>query len=104
VALLRKDVILAMPPHATWFRGADAVRAFLATPRFAAFWSRQLRATRTRANGLPAVAWYPAGPDGIHRLHSIQVMRFEAGALAEATNFNGAHYLSGFDLPAALPS
>ena len=103
VALLRKDVVFAMPPHATWFRGADAVRAFLQTPRFAAFWSRGLRTTHTRANGLPAVAWYAAGPQGIHRLHSIQVMRFEDGSLAEATNFIGAHYLGGFDLPATLP-
>jgi RNA polymerase sigma-70 factor, ECF subfamily len=103
VALLRKDVVFAMPPHATWFRGADAVRAFLQTPRFDALWSRGLRATHTRANGLPALVWYAAAPDGVHRLHSIHVMRFEGGLLAEATNFIGAHYLSGFDLPAALP-
>jgi RNA polymerase sigma-70 factor (ECF subfamily) len=102
VALLRKDVVFAMPPHATWFRGADAVRAFLQTPRFAALWSRGLRATHTRANGLPTLAWYATGTDGIHRLHSIHVMRFEDGALAEATNFIGAHYLAGFDLPATL--
>src|SRR5690349_1671026 len=55
VALLRSDVVFAMPPHATWFRGADAVRAFLETPRFGAFWARRLRLTPTRANGLPAI-------------------------------------------------
>jgi RNA polymerase sigma-70 factor (ECF subfamily) len=92
-----------MPPHATWFRGADAMRAFLQTPRFATLWSRGLRAMPTRANGLPALAWYAAGLDGVHRLHSIHVMRFEGGLLAEATNFIGAHYLGGFDLPASLP-
>jgi hypothetical protein len=43
------------------------------------------------------------GADGLHRLHSIHVMRFEDGALAEATNFIGAHYLAGFDLAPALP-
>jgi RNA polymerase sigma-70 factor, ECF subfamily len=104
VALLRHDVVLAMPPHATWFRGAGAVAAFFQTPRFAAFWSRGLRALQTRANGLPALAWYPAGPDGVHRIHSIHVMRFRDGALAEATNFIGAHYLRGFDLPAEVAS
>jgi RNA polymerase sigma-70 factor (ECF subfamily) len=103
VALLRNDVVFAMPPHATWFRGADAVRGFLQTPRFAAFWSRGLRATHTRANGLPALAWYVPGPDGIYRLHSLHVMRFDDRSLAEATNFIGAHYLGGFDLPATLP-
>jgi len=102
VALLRKDVVFAMPPHAVWFQGADTVRAFLRTPRFAAFWSRGIRARHTRANGLPALAWYVPAADGVHRLHSIHVMRFEDGALAEATSFIGAHYLHGFDLPAAL--
>jgi RNA polymerase sigma-70 factor (ECF subfamily) len=103
VALLRRDVEFAMPPHATWFRGADVVRAFLQTPRFAAFWSSGLRGSQTRANGLPAFVWYSArAGDGIYRLHSIHVMRFHDGALAEATNFIGAHYLHGFDLPLVL--
>ncbi len=92
-----------MPPHATWFPGADVVRAFLQTPHFAAFWASGLRAIRTRANGLPSVAWYSArAGDGIYRLHSIHVMRFQDGALAEATNFIGAHYMHGFDLPAVF--
>jgi RNA polymerase sigma-70 factor (ECF subfamily) len=104
VALLRQDVVFAMPPHATWFRGADAVRAFFQTPRFGAFWTRGIRATHTRANGLPALVWYAAAPDDdAYRLHSIQLMRFEDGALAEATNFIGATYLHGFDLPPTLP-
>ncbi len=73
-------------------------------PPFSVRWARGLRGTRTRANGLPAVGWYSAGEDdGVYRLHSIQVMRFAGGALAEATNFIGAHYLHGFDLPAILP-
>jgi RNA polymerase sigma-70 factor, ECF subfamily len=103
VALLRKDVAFAMPPHATWFRGADAVRAFLQTPRFAAFWARGLRAVHTRANGLPALVWYVGGPDGTYGLHSIHVMRFVDGVLAEATNFIGGHYLHGFGLQPTLP-
>ncbi len=103
VALLRQDVVFAMPPHALWFRGAETVRAFLQTPRFAAFWARGLRGRATRANGLPAVAWYhPIDGDGVFRLHSMHVMCFEAGGLAEATTFVGASYLHGFDLPPAL--
>jgi RNA polymerase sigma-70 factor (ECF subfamily) len=105
VALLRKDVVFAMPPHATWFRGAEAVRGLLQTPRFAAFWAAGLRATRTRANGLPALVWYSGRDgDGLFRLHSIHVMRFEGGALAEAVNFIGPDYLHGFDLPPVLPA
>jgi RNA polymerase sigma-70 factor (ECF subfamily) len=93
VALLHEDVAFAMPPHASWFRGAGAVKAFLQTPRFAAFWARGLRAEPTRANGLPAVIWHVGGFEGPHSIH---VMRFAGGVLAEATNFIGAHYLHGF--------
>ena len=103
VALLRQDVVFAMPPHATWFRGADAVRTFLATPRFGAFWTRGLRATHTRANGLPALVFHAGAPeDETYPLHSIQVMRFEGGQVAEATTFIGPAYLHGFDVAPAL--
>lgn len=100
VALLKHDVVLAMPPHAAWFQGAGDVKAFLQTPRFAGFWARGLRGLPVRANGLPAVVWYVGGHEGPH---SIQVMRFVDGALAEATNFIGVDYLHGFELPTALP-
>jgi RNA polymerase sigma-70 factor (ECF subfamily) len=103
VALLRKDVVFAMPPHATWFRGAEAVRTFLATPRFGAFWTRGLRMTWTRANGLPALVFYAGGPeDDAYQLHSIQVLRFQDGAVADATTFIGPGYLHGFDVPPTL--
>jgi RNA polymerase sigma-70 factor (ECF subfamily) len=104
VALLRRDVVFAMPPHATWFRGADTVRAFLETPRFGAFWTRVFRVIATRANGLPALVFYVAAPDDeAYRLHSIQLMRFEGGTVAEATTFIGAAYLHGFDIAPTLP-
>ena len=92
-----------MPPHGSWIRGAAAVAAFLQMPPFSLRWARGLRATHTRANGLPALAMYSPGDDGLFRLHSIQVMRFEDGAVADATSFIGAYYLYGFDLPAVLP-
>ena len=92
-----------MPPHATWLRGADTVRAFFETPRFGAFWTRGLRVVHTRANGLPAIVFYAGGGDDpVYRLHSIQVMRFQDGAVAEATTFIGAAYLRGFDLAPTL--
>jgi RNA polymerase sigma-70 factor (ECF subfamily) len=104
VALLRKDVVFAMPPHGAWFHGAEALAAFLQMPPFSIRWARGVRGMRTRANGLPALVWYFAdADDGVYRLHSIQVMRFQDGALAEATNFIGAYYLHGFDLPAIFP-
>jgi RNA polymerase sigma-70 factor (ECF subfamily) len=102
VALLRNDVVFAMPPHAAWFRGVDAVRAFLQLPPFSVRWARGLRATPTRANGLPAFAWYAPDDAGVQRLHSVQLVRFEEGGASEVTSFIGAHYLHGFDLPAVL--
>jgi RNA polymerase sigma-70 factor (ECF subfamily) len=98
VALLKKDVVFAMPPYTLWLRGAAEVERFLRAPRFTAFWSRRPRAVPTRANGLPAVVWYGLEPDGRYRPHSIQVMRFEGGQVAEATTFIGAPYLVGFEL------
>jgi RNA polymerase sigma-70 factor (ECF subfamily) len=102
VARLHRDVVFAMPPHATWLLGVDAVRRFLERPPFSVRWARGLRATLTRANGLPSVAWYTPESEGVERLHSLQLMRFDGAQLAEATNFVGPHYLHGFDLPATL--
>jgi RNA polymerase sigma-70 factor (ECF subfamily) len=100
VALLRDDVVFAMPPHAVWFRGVEAVRAFLQIPPFSVRWARGLRGTLTRANGLPALAWYSPDDAGVERLHSLQVVRFACGQAAEVTSFIGVRYLHGFDLPA----
>ena len=103
VALSRKDVVFAMPPHATWFRGAAAVRTFLETPRFGAFWTRGLRVTLTRANGMPTLVFYTGAPDDeVYQLHSIQVVRFEGGAAADATTFIGPGYLRGFEIASTL--
>jgi RNA polymerase sigma-70 factor (ECF subfamily) len=102
VARLKEDVVFAMPPHATWFLGREPLAAFLQRPPFSERWARGLRALPTRANGLPAVVWYAPDADGSWRLHSIQVMKFEGGQLAEATNFVGAAYLRGFDVPLVL--
>lgn len=104
VAMLRDDVILAMPPHAAWFRGAAELRTFFQSARFAAFWARGLTGKLTRANGLPAFAWYVGDPDGVSRLHSLHIMRFDDGLLAEAINFIGPPYLHGFGLPSELPA
>ncbi len=86
-----------MPPHAVWFRGVDAVAAFLRTPRFQAFWSAGLEVAATRANRLPAQGFY----SGLHggRLHALGVTRFLGRRVAEMTVFIGPRFLEGFDLP-----
>jgi RNA polymerase sigma-70 factor (ECF subfamily) len=99
VALLRKDIVFAMPPHAVWFRGSDAVERFVQQPRFQAFWSSGLRVLLTRANGVVALAFYRPDEQGVHVRHSIGVTRFVAGQVAESTVFIGPGYFAGFDLP-----
>ena len=98
IALLRRDVVFAMPPRSLWLRGASTVEAFVRMPRFSAFWSRRRHVEVTRANGLPALAMYVGDPDGVLRSHSLQVVRFVEGQVAETTAFIGDAYLHGFDL------
>jgi len=98
VSLLHDDIVFAMPPHATWFRGAGAVARFFETPRFAAAWARGVRIVATRANGELGLAFYRLRDDA-YRPTNIQVVRFLDGRLHESISFIGAAYLRGFDLP-----
>jgi RNA polymerase sigma-70 factor (ECF subfamily) len=100
VALLKSDVVLAMPPISCWVEGADAVRRFFQLPRFEAGWSKGFLGSLTRANGLPAIAWYAPGPDGTFQHHRLELVRFVEGSIAESIHFIGPHYLRGFDIPA----
>jgi RNA polymerase sigma-70 factor, ECF subfamily len=95
VALLRKDVVLAMPPHALWFRGVAAITGFFRTPGFSAFWSSVERLAVTRANGLPAVAFHRT-MDGQSNRHSVMAVRFVDERVAEMTTFLGPELLAGF--------
>jgi RNA polymerase sigma-70 factor (ECF subfamily) len=101
VTLLQNDVALAMPPHEVWFRGRDPIARFFATPRFNVFWSNVARLVPTRANGLPALAFYRTTAEGTAAEHSIMIMRFLGERVAEMTVFIGPGYFAGFDLPGA---
>jgi len=102
VALMRDDVVLAMPPHATWFCGADVVGAFFRGPRFTPLWSRGFRLVETRANHQVALAFY-VGDGAGYRRHSLQLVELVDGRLVQALQFIGADYLRGFDVPERLP-
>jgi RNA polymerase sigma-70 factor, ECF subfamily len=105
VALLHEDVVLAMPPYQAWFRGVESVVGFLQSPRFSAWWARGLRLLETRANGLPAFAFYGrAEGDETLVQRSIMVARFHARRAAELTVFVGRGYFPSFDLPLTLGS
>ncbi|HEY6039865.1 MAG TPA: nuclear transport factor 2 family protein, partial [Kofleriaceae bacterium] len=95
VALLRDDVALAMPPHATWFRGARAVE-FLRSARFARFWSQGVRVSVTRANAQVALLFWVRAPEGLRR-HSLQLVEVVDGRVAQILQFIGDVYLHGFE-------
>jgi RNA polymerase sigma-70 factor (ECF subfamily) len=98
VRLLRDDVVFAMPPHGTWFRGAD-VETFFRGERLArGFWAQPSRVVATRANGRFAFAFYSGDGTGFQR-HSLQVVDFVGDRAAQIIQFIGADYLRGFAVP-----
>ena len=98
VALMRDDIIFAMPPHSTWYRGRPEVERFLRSPLFTERWSAGFRVLPTRANGQLALAFYRrAAAD--YRPSSLQLVRFAEGQLTEVISFIGPTHLRGFDLP-----
>lgn len=100
VALLRKDVRLAMPPHPTWYDGRDAVAAFLAGIAFAPG-SEPHRFVATRANRQPAFGVY-RGMKADATPFAINVVRIESGAVADMHFFKYPELFPAFGLPATL--
>jgi RNA polymerase sigma-70 factor (ECF subfamily) len=95
-AVLRDDVILEMPPHATWFAGREAVLGFLAThvltePRFA------VRAVTPTANGQPTLALYSHG-----EAHALQVLDVDRGGIRRIHIFLMPELLTMFGQPVNL--
>lgn len=99
IALLKRDVTLAMPPYSHWVQGAESLRRFVTTARFGLFWSSGIRVRPTRANGAPALAFYRPDETGVPSAHSIMVTRYQRAEVAEMLVFIGPRYFSGFEIP-----
>jgi RNA polymerase sigma-70 factor, ECF subfamily len=85
VAMLAEAATFAMPPHPHWFRGREAVIAFLA-----ATGRPDLRHVPARANGQPAVAWYLwDAPSERYRPASLEVLALQGDRVSEITAFTG---------------
>ena len=98
-SLLAEDAALAMPPRATWFRGLDACRIFLAERALA----RRSRLVRAHANGQVAFATYLWDPDReCYEGHVIQVLTLRGDRIAEVTAFVEPALVAQFGLPATL--
>ncbi|WP_250004281.1 RNA polymerase subunit sigma-70 [Actinoplanes sp. M2I2] len=74
-AVLREDVTLEMPPHATWFAGRGAVAGFLGAHVLGRFRAAPLPAGRPSANGQPTFVFSSDvdRDDQAHALHVLDV-------------------------------
>jgi RNA polymerase sigma-70 factor (ECF subfamily) len=96
VALLRKDVVFAMPPWRIWFRGREPVRKFILWLRSTSLAFGALRLRPVRANG--QAAFLVEGRRGRRWVpHSLQLVAFERGLAKEVTTFVGEAFLAGFE-------
>jgi RNA polymerase sigma-70 factor (ECF subfamily) len=100
--LLKRDVVMTMPPVPVRYSGREAVAAFLASIQ-----PREQRAgfrfVPTRANRQPALAVYQREPQGeVFRAWSIWVLGIDGDAIAEITAFADSALIPAFGLPTQL--
>jgi RNA polymerase sigma-70 factor (ECF subfamily) len=101
VAMLTEDAMLAMPPHRSWWRGRDAVAAFM---KHALPTCPQARHVPTWANGQPAVAWYLWDAEkGSYVATAIELPTLEGAGVKEMTSFVTPELFPRFGLPDELP-
>jgi RNA polymerase sigma-70 factor, ECF subfamily len=98
VAMLAEDVALTMPPRPIWFRGREAVAAFLRGYPLSARIETRIR--RTRANGQPALAHYTreAGR-GPYVFHALDVLTLRGAEIIEITAFLTTEGYERYGLP-----
>jgi RNA polymerase sigma-70 factor (ECF subfamily) len=100
VALLTEDATWSMPPHTSWYRGHDAIVAFLASGPFTVRW----RHVATRANGQPAVACYRWDEErGAYVASVLDVLTLRGERIGAVTAFVDPDVFAGFGLPPQLP-
>jgi RNA polymerase sigma-70 factor (ECF subfamily) len=102
VALLAQDAVIAMPPLPTWYRGRDAVAAFLARrlPPGESRW----RLLPISANGQVAFGQYLWSPErNRFAAHGITVLALRGEQIAELTAFLDPHAFASFGLPTVHP-
>lgn len=103
LAVLQEDATFMMPPTTSWYRGKAAIGIFASgyiMPRSANGLSNLVP---TRANGVPAFAWYQFDPDTRwHRAFGIQTIEITNRKISSATLFANPALFRFFDLPLAL--
>jgi RNA polymerase sigma-70 factor (ECF subfamily) len=99
VAMLAADATWSMPPHPGWYRGLEAITAFLEAGPMRLRW----RHRPTRANGQPAVGCYVwDDARGEYVGWVIDVLTLDGSRITAVTSFIGRDAFAGFGLPDAL--
>jgi RNA polymerase sigma-70 factor (ECF subfamily) len=100
-AKLAEDAVFTMPPQPTWFRGRDAIAAFLGERPFNG--EIRWRVLPTRANGQPAFAHYGWDDDANGFVpHGIAIVSVAGDRISELTIFRTPPDFASFGLPAQL--
>jgi RNA polymerase sigma-70 factor (ECF subfamily) len=101
VAMLADDAVMTMPPMPTWFRGREAVAAFLRTRPFAG--RRRWHAVPTRANGQLAIAQYLWDAEQRSFVaHGVNILTLEGTQIAEINAFLAPEMFERFGLPGVV--
>jgi RNA polymerase sigma-70 factor (ECF subfamily) len=101
VALLTEDATWSMPPFPAWYRGREAITAFLVAGPMTEAW----RHLPTRANGQPAIGCYSWDAERkVYAARVLDVLTLEGGRIAAITSFVDDEVLTRFGLPATLPA
>jgi len=102
VAMLTDDAVMSMPPLPSWYRGREAIAAFLRAVPMAP--DRDWKAAPARANSQPAVAVYGRDDQDAWRPHALMVLSFDRGPrVAAITAFLELETFAPFGLPDSVP-
>lgn len=89
-----------MPPYPIWYRGHDAIAAFLPKGPLRDRW----RLLPARASGQLAFATYHwVAEEGTYTATALDVLTLEGARIKEITAFLTPEVLRGFNLPERLP-
>jgi RNA polymerase sigma-70 factor (TIGR02960 family) len=98
VAIASEDLRITMPPNPFFYEGLGAIAPLLERALGVGAW----RLVPTRANRMPTAASYLRQPgDSEFRAFKFDVLRIEAGRIAEITTF-GPELFEAFGLPLTL--
>jgi RNA polymerase sigma-70 factor, ECF subfamily len=103
VALLTADATIAMPPTPTWYRGREAIAAFLAAEPMSG--RVRWRHVPTGANAQPAVGCYLWDPEtASFKAHVLDVLTLRGARIAAITSFLDTKVFRTLGLPDRLPA